>query len=562
MQLVRLSANHSSFNTLIVGAHSKTGSTYNGVGKSLIVELLHFCLGSSKNEEFGRKIPQWEFTLEFAIQGEQHKVSRNTSNQQVVYLNHSEMKVSEFNAWLEPRIFSIPSGVKGLSFRALITKFLRRGVKQYVDPRQTGEKSEYDVLLRNLFLLGIDVHLIADKANIREEFTRVKKLRANFKNDPLLREFYAAGRDTDIHLQHLDAKIISLEAKKAQFAVAENYYDLQRSANELAANIEHDKNELFLKRSAVENITASMQEQPDVTLERVEKVYGELFNAFKEITLKRLDEVTQFHQRLLQNRLARLSREKLRLVDAIDKSEKELRKKQENLDRSLRILGTAQALDQYTTLVNEIGNLTLQAQKLRDYKAIDLEYSNRTADLDMKLGEEVKKTNLYLEETKQERDDNFHVFTNYVSMFYPGSPSGITLHNNEGNNQKRFDFNVRVENDSSDGINEVRILCYDLTLIALRRNHKIGFLFHDGRLFANMDVRQRARAFQLADAESRSRGFQYIATLNPDFVSGMQQEFSSDEFSKTISQNVVLELKDDSPSGKLLGIQVDMQYEK
>ena len=147
-------------------------------------------------------------------------------------------------------------------------------------------------------------------------------------------------------------------------------------------------------------------------------------------------------------------------------------------------------------------------------------------------------------------------------MFYPGSPSGITLHNNEGNNQKRFDFNIRVENDSSDGINEVRIFCYDLTLIALRQNHKMGFLFHDGRLFANMDVRQRARAFQLADAESRSRGFQYIATLNPDFVSGMQQEFSSDEFSKTISQNVVLELKDDSPSGKLLGILVDMQYEK
>jgi len=72
MQLIRLSANHNSFNTvnfnpsgltLIVGAHSKKGSTYNGVGKSLIVELLHFCLGSSKNEEFERKIPQWEFTL-------------------------------------------------------------------------------------------------------------------------------------------------------------------------------------------------------------------------------------------------------------------------------------------------------------------------------------------------------------------------------------------------------------------------------------------------------------------------------------------------------------------
>lgn len=42
----------------------------------------------------------------------------------------------------------------------------------------------------------------------------------------------------------------------------------------------------------------------------------------------------------------------------------------------------------------------------------------------------------------------------------------------------------------------------------------------------------------------------------------MQQEFSSDEFNRIISQNVVLELKDDSPAGKLLCIQVDMHYEK
>lgn len=33
-------------------------------------------------------------------------------------------------------------------------------------------------------------------------------------------------------------------------------------------------------------------------------------------------------------------------------------------------------------------------------------------------------------------------------------------------------------------------------------------------------------------------------------------------FARIICNNVVLELKDDSPQGKLLGIQVDMQYEK
>ena len=54
MRLIRLSANRESFKpvmfnetglTLIVGSKTKGGETYNGVGKSLIVALLHFCLG-------------------------------------------------------------------------------------------------------------------------------------------------------------------------------------------------------------------------------------------------------------------------------------------------------------------------------------------------------------------------------------------------------------------------------------------------------------------------------------------------------------------------------------
>jgi len=56
-------------------------------------------------------------------------------------------------------------------------------------------------------------------------------------------------------------------------------------------------------------------------------------------------------------------------------------------------------------------------------------------------------------------------------------------------------------------------------------------------------------------------GAQYIATLNPDFISGMSEEFTSDEYQRLIVDNTVLELRDDSPTGKLLGIQVDMHYE-
>jgi len=166
--------------------------------------------------------------------------------QGVVYLDYVEMKLAALNSWFEDRLFSIPDGVSGLTYRSLMPKFLRRGLKQYVDPRDTGDFSEYEMLVRNAFLLGMDVELIAKKAAIRTEIVKLKNLRQNFRDDPLLKEFYSGGRDADILLSYIDQKIQDLSKKKDDFVVAENFYDLQKNADVLAASIEHEKNMIFM----------------------------------------------------------------------------------------------------------------------------------------------------------------------------------------------------------------------------------------------------------------------------------------------------------------------------
>lgn len=570
MRLIKLSSNHASFKTinfnkagitLIIGSKSKTGETYNGVGKSLIIELLHFCLGSNKNEAFEKSIPQWEFTLEFSILDKKYTVSRNTSKQSVVYLNNEEITPKEFNKRIENLVFDIPNQVNKLTFRSLLPKFLRQGSKQYNDPLDTGERSDYEKILRNSFLLGLDVNLIAKKQALRTEQNRIKELRTNFKNDTLLKNFYSGGKDTGIYLKHLDEQLKKLEKDKTEFVVAENYYELQLDANELSKKTLDLKNKLFLIGNAIENIDKSIKEQPDLSLARIKVLYEDLTHVFKSESLKQLEEVEVFHKQLLKNRIARLSREKLLLIDQNNKLSKDLKECQQELDRKLRVLGDSRALDQYTAIVNQIANLSSQAQRLRDYQNIERQYSDKEAGLKVDLSNEVIKTNAYLDETQNLRETNTGVFKHFVAQFYPKKVAGISITNNDGENLLRFNIDVHIEHDSSDGINEVRVFCYDMMILTLQQNHKMGFIFHDSRLYANMDVRQRAILFRIAHELTSKLGLQYIATLNPDFITGMESEFTSEELKSIIYDNVVLELKDDSADGKLLGIQVDMHYE-
>lgn len=70
MKLISLTANKETFHpvyfddgiNIIVGKqvaphNENDGNTYNGVGKSLTLHLIHFCLGSNKIDSFTKKNP-------------------------------------------------------------------------------------------------------------------------------------------------------------------------------------------------------------------------------------------------------------------------------------------------------------------------------------------------------------------------------------------------------------------------------------------------------------------------------------------------------------------------
>lgn len=77
-----------------------------------------------------------------------------------------------------------------------------------------------------------------------------------------------------------------------------------------------------------------------------------------------------------------------------------------------------------------------------------------------------------------------------------------------------------------------------------------------------MDPRQRCTLFNLAYNKSTKNNFQYIASVNEDTLFSFKDFMQTDDYQKVIEDNIILELTDESEESKLLGIQVDMDYEK
>ena len=72
-----------------------------------------------------------------------------------------------------------------------------------------------------------------------------------------------------------------------------------------------------------------------------------------------------------------------------------------------------------------------------------------------------------------------------------------------------FSFDVEIMRSGSQGINNMKIFCYDLMIAQLwaSRAPSAGLLIHDSTIFDGVDERQMAQSLELAQKEAENSGF-------------------------------------------------------
>lgn len=576
MQLISLTSNKKSFRSVhfknVTGLNfivanqknpesSDKGKTTNGVGKSLIVALIHFCLGSSKKDSFKKDLSGWSFILTFKIGNETFKSERSTDKQNIIVLNGEENSLPKFNNKFGSLLFDVPAGTSQLTFRSLIPFFIRPRKASYIDyDNPNAIKNGYQIQITNALLLGLDVRLVEEKFKLRKEKERIKNLVKELSQDELLKDFFNQKKDATLEGQQVKEDILKLENDLKTFKVADDYYEINKDADNIKLEIEKSKNKITLIENQINNIEETRKISPDIKRENIEKIYNEASVVFNEETLKTLEDLERFYKHLSSNREKRLFDKKNDLLHSLSDLQDNISGKKNELDLKLKYLDAHQALDIVLRLKDKLSDLKAKEDNIQRYDALISKYQKLKIKSEKDLINSTERTQYYLEDAKEVIKSTTDFFRELAKRFYPNATAGITVKNNDGDNQLRYRIDAKISADRSDGIGNIKTFCYDLTILLRGFSHHVNCIFHDSRLLSDTDPRQIAELFKILNEYIQVSGKQYNLSLNQNQLDEVKKYLTEIEYQTIIHENICLELKDELPTDKLLGIQVDLDY--
>jgi len=291
----------------------------------------------------------------------------------------------------------------------------------------------------------------------------------------------------------------------------------------------------------------SRQQEAPADDQVVAEVFAEANVVLSGQVVRTLQEVREFHRQVVVNRLAFLDGEIGRLREEIATRETEVAQLTQQRAERMRVLRSHGALEEYNRL-----------QQLHAVKRAELEDLDRKIALWDKLEQEQSSLRIErerlrldaradLEERRSGWEEAIALFSANSEFLYE-APGELVIDLKDTG----FQFDVEIARSGSQGINHMKVFCYDLMLAQMWAPKLMSpeFLVHDSIIFDGVDERQRGRAIRLAAQQSVERGFQYICCLNSDMVpySELGDEFNLDDYT-------ALTLTDATEDGGLLGMQ-------
>ena len=524
---------------------SESKKTRNSAGKTSLIEILHFLLGSSlqksKNPLFlEEELFDVMFFGEFELQGIRITVGRKGSDPQKIFIKKTEaeyllldfqldkktgnhyIKVKEWKEVLGTLMFGLPfpkslpfeqSGSP--SFRSMYPYFARRQEEGgYSAPHKhfpTQKRADWQVCLS--YLMDLDWQIPLDLQKVREREGQLVELKKAAKGGVFGQVIGSAAELRPLLVQ-AENKSERLRGELEHFKVEESYSRLSDEAASLRNQmLGLERMVVSLKEKKTHLVTA-MSEEKYAGSDALTQLYGSVGLVFTDTTVKTFNEVQAFYDSIIENRKRYLGSE-LNDLDRIllqhESSVSSLDKRRSEILQFLRGKG---AFEDFILMQKELADVQAEAATLKQrYQASEM-LEGQTAKL------EHDRSSIWLRLLEDHSTRHLQIETltlqvlNTISQLYDDRKGGLIVEVTENGPE----FKITIQGDrGKGGISNMEVFCLD---VALYRSGsylpKPNFLIHDSHLFDGVDERQVANAILYGWKVAVERQGQYIVLLNSD----------------------------------------------
>lgn len=573
MKLLQLTSDNTNFKTLnfnsglniVVGLKLSEDDkkTINGIGKSTSLNLIHLLMGgkfdpkSKSDTKFKEFLEGYgRFILTFEVNGTPYVLSRSFSEGET-FINGQEIKKSNLTKHLTNLVLGA-APPKDLTFKQVLNVFARRydsGSVYYSDAltQQGRPLNDYYQKVVNLSLLGINTELVAQKRSINEQLASLKQTQAVLSAQKNL-----VSNDNVLDLQdYLDKLLRDRDA----FIVAPNYDQFKSEADELTSEINELRNELYtikkVRARKIRSINQSKSSDIDVDLQKIQSLYEQANFLFPHAVSRTLTDAQAFHKKLISSRIARMTSEIEQLSRKYDELNNGLQLIEEKRDNILKDLNSVGALEEFNSIIDRIRSLEREIFHINKYDEMVASLAKDKHRFELEKQKIINQSIDYLEISSDSLELIEQQFRELVKKFYDNHGGSLKIKLAD-DAKYLFDIEVYIPRDKSQGINEVKIFCYDLLLFLLNKD-LLGFIAHDGCIFSEMDIRQKATIFKVVLEFIHKYGLQYYVNISTDSLEQICDNSNAGILSANdiaeIKQSVILELSDKDPKSWLFGMQ-------
>jgi len=336
------------------------------------------------------------------------------------------------------------------------------------------------------------------------------------------------------------------------FKVHPEYEQIEEQASALTRHIHVLANQNVTDGRLLERYRRSVTDESGVAdteqaNHMLEEVYREAGAVLPDLVKKRLQDVKEFHHALVRGRQEFLSSEIERLERVVMRRKHEISDLDNQRASLMQVLATHGALAEYNRLQglrqNALDKLAQVRQQIQQIRELEEGRSQLRIQF-----EQLRQT------TRRDLDDRSSAKEKAISLFNANSEA---LYDAPGNliieiGKNGYQFDVEIQRTGATGIENMKVFCYDLTLIQLwvDQPHYPDMLLHDSPMFDGVDERQKAAAWARAKEESARLGFQYICVVNTDDIPDVGIMGGLNMRDASVARIVLT----DQPSGCLLGI--------